>query len=95
MLDIAGGDNIFADVKRESVQATTELILARSPQVILELRSSIEPDEAAAERAVWDTLAAVPAVRARRVHMLADSSFMVPGPRVAHATELIARTLHP
>ena len=83
MLAIAGGDNIFADIKRESVQATTELILARSPQVILELRSSIEPDEAAAERAVWDTLAAVPAVRARRVHMLADPSFMVPGPRVA------------
>jgi iron complex transport system substrate-binding protein len=94
MLQTAGGDNVFADVKRESVQATSELILARSPDVILELRSSIDPDQAAAERAVWDTLAAVPAVRTGRVHMLADPSLMVPGPRVAHATELIAGALH-
>jgi iron complex transport system substrate-binding protein len=95
MLDAAGGDNVFADVKRESVQATSELVLARAPQVILELRGSIEPDEAAAERAVWNTLAAVPAVRAGRVHIVADSSLMVPGPRVAGATELLARRLHP
>ena len=67
------------------------MILARSPEVILELRSSIgSPARQGAERAVWDTLAAVPAVRTGRVHMLADPSFMVPGPRVADATELIA-----
>jgi iron complex transport system substrate-binding protein len=94
MLDTAGGDNVFADVKRESVQATSELILSRAPEVILELRSSIDPDESAAERAVWNTLAAVPAVRTGRVHMLADPSLMVPGPRVAQATELIAQALH-
>jgi iron complex transport system substrate-binding protein len=94
MLDTAGGDNVFADVKRESVQATSELILSRAPEVILELRSSIDPDESAAERAVWNTLAAVPAVRMGRVHMLADPSLMVPGPRVAQATELMAQALH-
>jgi iron complex transport system substrate-binding protein len=94
MLDIAGGDNVFADVKRESVQATSELILSRAPEVILELRSSIDPDESAAERAAWNILAAVPAVRTGRVHMLADPSLMVPGPRVAQATELIAQALH-
>jgi iron complex transport system substrate-binding protein len=94
MLDTAGGENIFADIKRESVQATSELILSRAPEVILELRSSIEPGEAAAERAVWNTLAAVPAVRTGRVHMLADLALMVPGPRVARATELIAAALH-
>ena len=33
MLTAAGGDNIFADVQRESVQATSELILARRPDV--------------------------------------------------------------
>ena len=38
MLTAAGGDNVFADVKQQSVQATTELILARRPEVILELR---------------------------------------------------------
>jgi iron complex transport system substrate-binding protein len=94
MLETAGGENVFADVKRESVQATSELILSRAPEVILELRSSIDPGEAAAERAIWNTLAAVPAVRTGRVHMLTDPSLMVPGPRVAQATELIAAALH-
>ena len=94
MLETAGGENVFADVKRESVQATSELILSRAPEVILELRSSIDPGEAAAERAIWNTLAAVPAVRTGRVHMLTDPSLMVPGPRVAQATELLAQALH-
>ena len=39
MLTAAGGDNVFADTKREAVQATTELIIARAPEVILELRA--------------------------------------------------------
>jgi ABC-type Fe3+-hydroxamate transport system substrate-binding protein len=37
----------------------------------------------------------VPAVRTGRVYFLADQSTVVPGPRVAQAVELIARTLHP
>jgi iron complex transport system substrate-binding protein len=94
MLDTAGGDNVLADIKRESVQATSELILSRAPEVIIELRSSIDPGEAAAERSIWNTLAAVPAVRTGRVHMLADASLMVPGPRVAQATERLATALH-
>ena len=45
----AGGDNVFADVDREAVQATTELVLARAPDVILEIRSAdIRSDEEAA-----------------------------------------------
>jgi ABC-type Fe3+-hydroxamate transport system substrate-binding protein len=76
------------------VQATSELILSRAPEVILELRSSIDPGEAAAERAIWNTLAAVPAVRTGRVHMFTDPSLMVPGPRVAQATDLLAQALH-
>ena len=32
MVDAAGGDNVFSDVKQQSVQATTELILTRRPR---------------------------------------------------------------
>ena len=46
MLDAAGGVNVFADVERESVQATTELVLTRAPDVILELRERRWPDGA-------------------------------------------------
>ena len=36
--EAAGGEDVFGDIKRESVQATTEMILARKPDVIVELR---------------------------------------------------------
>ena len=96
MVEAAGGDNVFADVKREAVQATTELILARAPEVILEIRAgrpSSAPD--AERRSPWNALASVPAVRTDRVYILVDPRTVVPGPRVAEAIELIARALHP
>ena len=96
MLDAAGGDDVFADIRRESVQASTELILTRKPDVILEVRT--KPDEAgtvAAETAVWKSLPSVPAVRTGRIHFVIDPRVLMPGPRVAEGTELLARALHP
>jgi iron complex transport system substrate-binding protein len=96
MVTAAGADNVFADVKQQAVQATTELVLARRPDVILELRGDpIAAEARQREIAVWQSLASVPAVRSGRVYLLADQSTVVPGPRVAQAIELIARTLHP
>jgi iron complex transport system substrate-binding protein len=96
MVEAAGGTNIFADVRRESVQATSELILARGPDVIVELNAAPISDAGrATERAVWQVLSAVPAVRNGRVHMIGDERTVIPGPRVAQGTELIARVLHP
>ena len=91
MQTAAGGDNIFGDVEREAVQATTELILARRPEVIIELRADpLTPDEERKERGVWQQLASVPAVRNRRVHIIADLRTVIPGPRVAEGIEAIA-----
>jgi len=96
MLIAAGGENVFADVRRESVQAASELILARRPEVILELRAEGLPgDRRRAEIDVWRRLSSVPAVRANRVYFIADPRTVVPGPRVVEGTELIARALHP
>jgi iron complex transport system substrate-binding protein len=96
MLEVAGGENIFADVKRQSIQATSELILARRPDVILELRATeIPPDQRRNELAVWEALSAVPAVRSGRVSLITDPRTVVPGPRVAEGTAIIARMLHP
>ena len=96
MLMVAGGENVFADVKQQSVQATSELILTRAPEVIVELRSSpMTADLLKREQAVWQVLPSVPAVRAGRISILTDERTVVPGPRVAEGTELIARVLHP
>ncbi|HET7218338.1 MAG TPA: helical backbone metal receptor [Vicinamibacterales bacterium] len=96
MLGAAGGENVFADVKQQSVQATAELILARKPDVIIEFRpGKIAPDREAQEIAAWKALAAVPAVRSNRIVLLTDQRTVVPGPRVAEGTELLARAIHP
>jgi len=96
MLEAAGGSNVFTDVAKQSVQATTELILARRPDVIIELRPKpIGAEDLKKEIGVWQALSGVPAVRTGRIVILSDQRTVVPGPRVAEGTELIARALHP
>jgi iron complex transport system substrate-binding protein len=96
MVETAGGDNVFANVRQQAVQATSEQILALRPDVILELRAgALAPDQVAREVAVWNPLSSIPAVRNRRVIILTDERTVVPGPRVAEGTELVARALHP
>lgn len=93
----AGGANVFGEVARESVQASTEMILARSPEVIVELRSTGLLDETARAREAdaWSRLASLPAVRGRRVAVLNGEDLVVPGPRLARGVLQLARVLHP
>lgn len=96
MLTIAGGSNVFADVTKESVQPSIETILARAPSVILEVRAAgLIEKTASPERDAWSALSSIPAVRNRRVHLLTGDYLVVPGPRLAAATEAYARALHP
>jgi iron complex transport system substrate-binding protein len=97
LLGVAGATNVFADVKRQSVQATTETILARAPEVIVELKYQrpMTDEEIAGERKTWRLLASVPAVRQDRVVLLVGDEFVVPGPRIADAAERLARAIHP
>ena len=94
MLDIAGGEDVFGDVKRESVQPSMETLISRAPEVIVEIRGTL-PSNIEAERRAWLTLTTVPAVKNGRVHFLAGEYLVVPGPRVAQGVEAFARTLHP
>jgi iron complex transport system substrate-binding protein len=97
MLEVAGGRNVFAEVARESLQPSQETLIARAPDVIIELRveAMFPAAEVASDTAVWSTLGSIPAVRNRRVHVLTGQYLVVPGPRFVQATEMLARTLHP
>jgi len=95
MLVAAGGDDVFADVRQQAVTTSTEMILARSPDVIIELRYTRAERAAASDSRVWNALSSVPAVRDRRIYVLEGEEFVIPGPRVGMAAERLARALHP
>jgi iron complex transport system substrate-binding protein len=94
MLEAAGGTDVLADLHQQSVMLSTEMVLARAPDVIVELRYA-RGDERDLNMRAWDRLPSVPAVRNHRVYLLRGEEFVVPGPRVGDATERLARTLHP
>jgi iron complex transport system substrate-binding protein len=97
LLELAGGSDALGDLKRQSVEMSAEMILTRAPEVILELHygDSLKAEQFDAERAVWNALPSVPAVRNNRVFLLGGDEFVVPGPRITLAAERFARTLHP
>ncbi|MGC4083645.1 MAG: helical backbone metal receptor [Vicinamibacterales bacterium] len=97
LVELAGGADVLSEVKQASVSMSTEMVLARAPEVIVELHYG-EPWPASrldAERRVWSILPSVPAVRQNRVHLLTGDEFVVPGPRVTIAADRLARVIHP
>jgi iron complex transport system substrate-binding protein len=98
MLQIAGGTNVFGDVKVQAVQASTEQVLARRPDVVLETRalnSAWPSGDRQAELNVWNAIGSIPAVRNKRILFLFDDRIVIPGPRVVEGTMVLARALHP
>jgi len=97
LVELAGGANVFADVGRQAVRVSTEMLLARAPEVIVDLHYTGAMDEAQLqkEREVWRPLASIPAVKANRVQLLVGDHLVVPGPRIARAAEEYARAIHP
>ena len=96
MLDAAGGDNVFADVKREAVQATTELILARRPTSSSSCGSSVptEAERAASWRLEYARRRCPPSARSA-CSCSPTSSMSIAGPRVGEVVEILGRTIHP
>ena len=70
MLEAAGGTNVFADVKRQSIQTTSELAVARAPDVIIEIGVDTASASGRNLRA-WD-VAAVDPGRAEQAHLPAQ-----------------------
>jgi iron complex transport system substrate-binding protein len=97
MLEIAGGRNVFAAVKQQAVQASTEMLITSKPEVIVELLygDNLKNTDVAKELRAWETLPSVPAVRSHRISALTGDEFVVPGPRVVDATRKLAHALHP
>ena len=77
ILQIAGGANVFGDVRRESVQPSRETLLARAPEAIIEMHATgmMATADVRRERSLWASLASIPAVGSGRIHFL-DGSYL-------------------
>jgi iron complex transport system substrate-binding protein len=85
LLTRLGVTNVFAETAAAYPQVGVEAVLARRPEVILEiLYQEVLPDSplAAALREDWRPLGDVPAVRDGRIEILGGSHLVVPGPRL-------------
>jgi osmoprotectant transport system substrate-binding protein len=100
LIDLAGGTNIFADSVAAYPKVSTEEIIARNPDVIVDMgemgsAESLTPEMKAATLRAWSKLSVVKAVREKRVYPVASDIFVVPGPRMVAAAREFARMLHP
>jgi len=95
LLEVAGATNVFPEFRQESVQPSQETLLARRPDVVVELQPGAAVADTNEARRVWATLASIPAVRANRIHVLTGAHLVTAGPRLGDAAEAIARAVHP
>lgn len=100
LITIAGGRNVFDDAIAAYPKVGLESLLVRNPDVIADMGNmGAEPGLTDAQRdailALWANYPQLRAVRERRVFVVADDHFVVPGPRMVDAARAFGRMLHP
>jgi iron complex transport system substrate-binding protein len=100
VMTLAGGRNIFGDTIAQYAKVTLEELLARNPEVIVDMGEMAETAGVTAQAkqavvALWSRYPSLAAVKQKRVHAVASDIFVVPGPRVVDAARAFARMLHP
>lgn len=100
LIELAGGENVFADAPLPYPKVSLEEMLSRNPDVIVDMGEMAETKGVteAQKRAVvelWRRYPALAAARTGRVFAVADDIFVVPGPRVVDAARAFGRFLHP
>jgi iron complex transport system substrate-binding protein len=91
LVELAGGENVGADIGTAFPQTSLEVVAARAPDVIVDAAMGSERGG----DAVFASLAHVPAVRDHRVVSVAADALLRTGPRVGEAARRLAGILHP
>jgi iron complex transport system substrate-binding protein len=100
VIELAGGRNVFADSPAAYPKVSLEEILARNPDVIVDMGEmadtvGVTDAQKQAVIAMWSRYPSIAAVRNKRVHAVASDIFVVPGPRVVEVAREFGRMLHP
>lgn len=99
LIDLAGGEPLFADAGKPSPWVDWEDIAAADPEALLVAPCGFELERVAAEMPTLQALpgwAELKAVRAGRVAIADGNAFFNrPGPRLVESAEIVAEFLHP
>jgi len=100
VMKIAGGRNVFMDSPMRYFKVSTEQIIARNPEVILDMgdmadTAGVTDAHKREVVALWNRMPTLQAVQHKRVYAIASDIYVVPGPRVVECARAFARTLHP
>ncbi|HVC33519.1 MAG TPA: ABC transporter substrate-binding protein [Chloroflexota bacterium] len=96
LVPMAGGANVFADLRTPSAQVSAEQIIARDPQIII-LGDANAPYNAQTPAMVkartgWSQISAV---RENTIYEINDAYLSRPGPRLIDGLEQMAKIIHP
>ena len=100
VIALAGGENVFRDAVASYPGVSLEEVLARNPDVIVDMGDMADTVAVTEEHkrevtSLWERLASVSAVKQHRVYAVASDVYVVPGPRVVDAAKAFFEMLHP
>ena len=100
VISIAGGTNIFDDTMSAYPKVGLEELLARRPEVIIDMgdmsqTTGVTEEQKRKVESLWKQNPLFKAMGTARIQAVASDIYVVPGPRVVEAAEAFARMLHP
>ncbi|MCD6517530.1 MAG: ABC transporter substrate-binding protein [Candidatus Aminicenantes bacterium] len=96
IIEMAGGINIFSDLKDRYPRISKESLIMREPDIIIEIYAKgLNLTQQHLLRKDWDRLAVLPAVQNSRIYFLIDDYLLIPGVRVHLILEKFIKTIHP
>ena len=97
MLEIAGGINVFGHLDMAYPQVSLESIIARRPDVIIELMPEVTLTAALKRdmQAQWRKVGSFPAASGGRIFIVTDEHCLIPSLRYVEIIERVSRILHP
>ncbi len=96
LIELAGGSNIFVDSPAPYPKVSLEEVLARNPEIIIDMThgETLPESEIESIKNLWAKFPALDAVRNQRVNVIRQDLFVVPGPRVVEAVKSLFQMLH-
>lgn len=96
LIQIAGGTNIFSDAAGRYPQISKEALVAREPDIIIEVfAEGISSENRKLLRQDWERLATLPAVKSENIHFLTEDYLLIPSPRIVLTAHRFAAIIHP